>query len=112
MRAAAGATRHGAVTVATRDAVTGGGPCRAGDLLGLVGEDIVVVGTDLQTVGAEVARQLLTGGGELLTIIVGDGLAPELGDDLATMVRRDHPDIETVVLNGGQPVHPLLLGVE
>jgi DAK2 domain fusion protein YloV len=112
MQAAAVGTRHGAVTVATREAVTGGGPCRAGDVLGLVGGDIVVVGSDLQTVGLEVARRLLTDGGELLTVILGDGVAREVGEGVAAAVGRDHPDLETTVLNGGQPVHLLLFGVE
>jgi DAK2 domain fusion protein YloV len=112
MQAAAVATRHGAVTIATREAVTGGGPCRAGDVLGLVGGDIAIVGTDVRDVGAEVARRLLTDGGELLTIIVGDGVAPELGDEVAAAVGRERAELETTVLTGGQPVHPLLLGVE
>jgi DAK2 domain fusion protein YloV len=112
MQAAAAGTRHGAVTVATREAVTAGGPCRAGDVLGLVGGDIVVVGSDVEAVGLEVARRLLTDGGELLTVIVGDGMAPEVGDEVTSAVSPDHPDLETTVLNGGQPVHLLLFGVE
>jgi DAK2 domain fusion protein YloV len=112
MQAAVAAARHGAVTIATRDAMTGGGPCRAGDVLGLVGGDIVVVGTDLETVGTEVTRRLLGVGGELLTVVVGDGVAPEVGEAVAAAAGRDHPDLETTVLSGGQPVHPLLLGVE
>lgn len=112
MRSAAAGTRHGAVTVATREAVTGGGPCRAGDVLGLVGGDIVVVGSDVATVGLEVARRLLTEGGELLTVIVGDGVAREVGEQVSTALGRDHPDLETTVLTGGQPVHLLLFGVE
>jgi dihydroxyacetone kinase-like predicted kinase len=77
-----------------------------------VGGDIVVVGSDVEAVGLEVARRLLTHGGELLTVIVGDGVAPEVGDEVTSAVSPDHPDLETTVLNGGQPVHLLLFGVE
>jgi hypothetical protein len=35
-----------------------------------------------------------------------------VGDEVTSAVSPDHPDLETTVLSGGQPVHPLLLGVE
>ncbi len=48
MTAAARGTRHGAVTVAARDAMTTAGPCRTGDALGVVQGDFAVVGSDLR----------------------------------------------------------------
>jgi hypothetical protein len=112
MSAAAGATRHGAVTVAARDGITMAGPCRAGDVLGVVDGDFAVVGTDLAGVADQVCERLLAGGGELVTLVVGAEAPPDLAATVATRVRRRRGEVEVQVVDGGQPRYPLLVGVE
>jgi hypothetical protein len=112
MSRAAAATRHGAVSVASREALTDAGRCRPGDVLGLVDGDIVLVGGDLARVGGEVVERLLGSGGELLTVVTGSGAPAGLGGALAAAARTRHRDVEVSVIDGGQPVYPLLLGVE
>ncbi len=112
MSAAAGATRDGAVTVAVREAVTSAGPCRVGDVLGVVQGDFAVVGQDLGTVACEVMDRLLSGGGELVTVVTGRQVPPGLVDRLRAHLRRCHLDVEVQVLDGGQDRYPLLIGVE
>lgn len=112
MQSAAAGTRHGAVTVADRPALTSGGPCSPGDVLGIVDGDIVIVGSDLVTVGAAVGARLLSSGGELLTVIVGEGATPELGEAIAEAARHERREVESTVLRGGQQVYAVLLGVE
>ena len=55
MTAAARATRHAEVTLATREALTTAGVCQPGDVLGLLEGDVAAIGADV----AEVARDLL-----------------------------------------------------
>jgi DAK2 domain fusion protein YloV len=112
MSAAAGATRDGAITLATRDAITSAGVCRAGDVLGIVQGDVVIVGQDLATVAAEVVTRMLSGGGELVTLVTGDGADDRLAVAVCEAVRRARIDVEISVLAGGQPRYPLLIGVE
>jgi DAK2 domain fusion protein YloV len=112
MSAAAGATRHGAVTVAARDAITMAGRCRTGDVLGVLDGDFAVIGTDLGDVACEVVDRLLAGGGELVTLVLGEGTAAGLADDVRSRVRARRPEVEVHVLDGGQPRYPLLVGVE
>ncbi|PZF83275.1 Dak phosphatase [Jiangella anatolica] len=112
MTAAAGQTRHGAVTVAAREAVTMAGVCKPGDVLGVVDGDFAVIGADLLDVATEVVARMLAAGGELVTVVTGDGAGPGLADGVARAVRRGHPEADTVVYRGGQPRYPLLLGVE
>jgi uncharacterized protein len=112
MTAAAAHVRHGAVTIASRDAVTSAGVCRAGDALGVVEGDFAVIGSDLADVAVDVCRRMLATGGELLTLVSGLDADGQLAETVAALVRRDHPGLDAVVLPGGQPRYPLLIGVE
>jgi fatty acid kinase len=112
MTAAARATRHAEVTVAEEEALTSAGPCRPGDILGFIEDDVAAIGTDVFTVGARVVDRLLMGGGELVTIVTGDGVDPGMGEQLCDYLRATRPGVEFAVFHGGQRRYPLLLGVE
>jgi len=112
MSSAAGATRDGAVTVAVREVITMAGVCRPGDVLGIVQGDIAVVGEAVDGVAVEVLERLLSGGGELVSLVLGEGAPPSLPGRLRELLRRNHPGLDVVVVDGGQPRYPLLVGVE
>ena len=112
MTATARHARHGAVTVAARQAITMAGPCEPGDVLGVVAGDFAVVGSDLAQVARDVLDRLLGGGGELVTVVGGvddtDGLAARC----ASYVEERYPHVDVVVYDGGQERYPLLMSVE
>lgn len=112
MSAAAAGTRHGAVTVAAREAITSAGRCRPGDVLGVVEGDFALIGEDLVAVAVDVLRRLLFGGGELVTLVTGDGAPDDLVPAVRGAVCADRPDVEVQVVDGGQQRYPLLVGVE
>jgi len=112
MSSAAGAARNGAVTVAAKNGLTSAGECRLGDALGVVDGDFAVVGQDLREVAIEVLERLLSGGGELVTLVIGAGDHEPLARAVAAHLRVVHRQVEVNVLNGGQPRYPLLIGVE
>jgi DAK2 domain fusion protein YloV len=111
MTAPARHTRHGAVTIAARRAITMAGPCEPGDVLGVIEGDFAVVGHDLNAVAIEILERMLGGGGELVTIVSGAG-----GNGLAAhceeYVADKHAHVDVVVYDGGQDRYPLLLSVE
>ncbi len=111
MTEAASATRYGAVTVASKKALTGVGWCEPGDVLGVVEGEVVAVGKDLALVGSEVVARLFASGGELLTIISGAGAGTDLSASVAASAREGRK-VEVTVIEGGQASYPLLLGVE
>jgi dihydroxyacetone kinase-like predicted kinase len=111
MTSAARHTRSGAVTVAVRQAMTTGGPCEPGDVLGAVEGDFVLVGQDLFVMATEVLERLLGGGGELVTVVSG-AEGEELAQRCASYVASTHPTVDVVVYDGGQERYPVLLGVE
>ncbi len=112
MTGAAVATRHGAVSVATKEALTWAGVCHPGDVLGIVDGDVAFLGTDVAVAARDVLDRLLSAGGELVTLVLGAEADPGLGEGIAAALERDRPELEVVVIDGGQPVYPLLIGVE
>ncbi|NEA35247.1 DAK2 domain-containing protein [Streptomyces sp. SID13031] len=112
LSAAAGQTRHGAVTIAVKDAWTMAGTCRIGDALGVVDGDFTLITDDLKTAATGVVDRLLGGGGELMTVVTGREVDAELVDAVVRHVRRIRRDVDVVVYDGGQERYPLLIGVE
>ncbi|WP_408896166.1 DAK2 domain-containing protein [Nocardioides sp. R1-1] len=111
MTATARHVRHGAVTIAARQAMTMAGPCEPGDALGVIAGDFAVVGDDLGDVALVVLDRLLAAGGELVTIVSGadsEGLA----ERATAWVEEVHPHVDVVVYDGGQERYPLLMSVE
>ncbi len=111
MTATARHARHGAITVAAKAAMTMAGWCEPGDVLGVIAGDFAVVGAEATEVATEVLRRLLAGGGDLVTLVAGEG-ADGLAEQAAAWVGETHPHVDVVVYEGGQERYPLLLSVE
>jgi DAK2 domain fusion protein YloV len=111
MTATARHTRHGAVTIAARQAITMAGPCEPGDVLGVIEGDFALVGDDLTEVATRILERMLGGGGELVTLVSGVG-----SNGLAALCEKYVADryahVDVVVYDGGQDRYPLLMSVE
>jgi DAK2 domain fusion protein YloV len=120
MAEAAAATRTGVVQIATGEALTWVGRCYAGDVLGLVDGEVVLIEQDLVAAACQLADRMLTTGGELVTVLLGEAgeaeeggqAADPLGELLTAHLRHTHPEVEVVLYSGGQANRPLQLGVE
>ncbi|MDZ7576987.1 MAG: DAK2 domain-containing protein [Candidatus Nanopelagicales bacterium] len=112
MSRASGATRYGAVTVSSRDAMTSAGLCNTGDILGVVDGDIIEVGSDVFDVAVNTIERLMSAGGELVTIVTGADAEESAVDELKRSVCESHPGVEVEVFEGLQPYWPLIFGVE
>jgi DAK2 domain fusion protein YloV len=112
MTSAAGATRSGHLETAEEEAVTSAGICRPGDTLGLIDGDVAVIGSDLTDVAVRILGRMLSGGGELVTLITGSGVPAGLVDAVREYLHEHRPEVEIVVYDGGQDRYPLLIGVE
>jgi len=111
MTQAAGACRWAEVVRATGAALTSEGMVRAGDLLGLVEGEVVLVGSDPVEVAAGLAGRMLLSGGELVTVVAGAEAVPALAGQLGEHLVSAHPTVQVVVVEGGQAA-PFWLGVE
>jgi DAK2 domain fusion protein YloV len=112
MRNAANHARHGEISVARKSALTKAGRCQPGDVLGAIQGEVVVIGNSMTDVAWQVVEQLLTAGGELLTLIRGLNADDNLLPDLAARAHEMSHTLDVEILDGGQPGSPLLLGVE
>lgn len=112
MSSAAGSARHGAVTIAIEDGITMAGPCRAGDVLGVVNGDFAVVGSSQRDVAIEVVDRLQPAAAGLVTIVTGAQCAPETAQELAAHIDAAHAHIDLEMIDGGQDDYTLLIAVE
>jgi DAK2 domain fusion protein YloV len=112
MAEAAGACRYAEVCYASREALTVAGPCKPGDVLALVDDEVHLIGHDLLETCRDLLDRLLGGGGELVTLLIGADAPPGFGEALRGHVAQRWPFVEVNEYDGGQPLYPLLVGVE
>ena len=103
----------GEVTQAVRDTNTDAGPVANGDWIGLVrGDGVVAIGSTMVLAATQLLDQLLSGNGELLTVITGNLATARSTEEIIAYMADKHPDVEVEVHPGGQPLYPFLFGVE
>ncbi|MET9595776.1 DAK2 domain-containing protein [Streptomyces sp. NPDC006516] len=112
MTSAAGATRYAELAVAEHRSWTMAGICQAGDILGLIDGDVAVIGEDVPGTARTVLDRMLSAGGELVTLILGEDVPDSLAEELGEHVREGYLAVDTVVYRGGRQAAPLLIGVE
>ncbi|MSO59127.1 MAG: DAK2 domain-containing protein [Ilumatobacteraceae bacterium] len=113
MKSAAGSVVTGEITQAVRDASSDIGAVRVGDWIGLVrGDGIVAVSGSLTGAATTLLEQLISDGGELLTIITGVDATTTNSDHITAWVSQHYPGITVEVHHGDQPLYPYLFGVE
>jgi DAK2 domain fusion protein YloV len=112
MDAAFKAVKTGEVTRASRDSKARIGDIRKGDTIGIYDSDIVTAGKDIIETGEALIRTMLDKDSEVLTILTGDGLRPDDMLELRAKLQKEYPDMEVEIHDGGQPLYPLIVGVE
>ncbi|WP_236984271.1 MULTISPECIES: DAK2 domain-containing protein [Mycobacterium] len=116
MARAAGAARHGSVRLATENALTWAGPCKAGDGLGIAGDEVLIVAGDVAAAAIGLLDLLMASGGDLITVLVGTGLGDQQAAVIEEVLERHmhdhHPGSELVVYRTGHRGDVLLIGVE
>jgi DAK2 domain fusion protein YloV len=113
MSDAAKSVATGEVTQAVRDTNTDAGAVKNGDWIGLVrGDGVVAIGSTMVVAATQLLDQLLSGNGELLTVITGNLATARATEEIIAYMADKHPEVEVEVHAGGQPLYPFLFGVE
>lgn len=112
MTEAAAGTRPGELAVASAAALTWVGRCQPDDVLGMVGDEVVLIDCDPLAAARGLAERMLSEGGDLVTVLLGQHAPDGVGDMLIKHLRAVHPEVETVVYAAEVPDSMLLIGVE
>ncbi|MGA4851603.1 DAK2 domain-containing protein [Streptomyces sp. G5(2025)] len=112
MTSAAGATRYGELAVAERQSWTMAGICQAGDVLGLIDGDVAVIGSEVAPTATSVLDRMLSAGGEMVTLVLGETVPDTVAERLEKHVRETYLAVDTVVYRGGRQSALMLIGVE
>jgi uncharacterized protein len=112
MTDAASGIRCGELTVARAEAWTTAGHCQVGEVLGILGDEVVLINRDPLAAACELMTRMLSVGGELGTVLLGNDAPDDFGDALIGKLCAAHPDVEMVVYVGEVPGRMLVVGVE
>ncbi|MBR3224074.1 MAG: DAK2 domain-containing protein [Atopobiaceae bacterium] len=106
--------RDGEVTTAVRDSqAADGSPIHAGDVMGIEGDAITVVGSDVTDVTLElIDRMQEAEEGDTLTILAGEDLSDEAFESIQSLIEKRQPDLEIDAHRGEQPLYPIIFSIE
>ncbi len=106
--------RDGEVTTAVRDSqAADGSPIHAGDVMGIEGDAITVVGSDVAAVTLElIDRMQEAEEGDTLTILAGEDLSDEAFESIQGLIEEHQPDLEIDAHRGEQPLYPIIFSIE
>jgi uncharacterized protein len=112
MAEAAAGTRWGALIRAETRIMTLAGTCEVGDVLGLIGSDVLVIAPDQTGAATALVDLMLATGGEMVTVMAGSAVDDAALDAVAEQMRRSYAGVELAVYWTGQPDQLLQIGVE
>ena len=106
--------RDGEVTTAVRDSqAADGSPIHAGDVMGIEGGAITVVGDDVIDVTVRVVNRMQDEEeGDTLTILAGADLTDEDFERLLEAIGEAQPELEIDSHRGEQPLYPVVFSIE
>jgi len=106
------AVHSGQITEAVRDTTLDGHEIKTGDILCIYDGEIALVEKDKQKAAQALASYMLSYGGDIMTVYVGEGVTMKQGEALAEYVKIAHPGCEVEVYEGKQPLYGYILSVE
>ena len=114
MNKAVQGVRAGQITYAVRDTEIDGREIKKGDILGISGSDISVVGENAEDVLADLADTLADEDTEYITLYYGKDVKKAQAEEIAKRIEEKYADdeIEVSLKSGGQPVYYYVIGVE
>ncbi len=106
--------RDGEVTTAVRDSsASDGAPIHAGDVMGIIGGSIDIVGSDVLQVTLDcINRMQDEEEGDTLTILAGSDLSDDDFQAILDAIEEAQPDLEIDSHRGEQPLYPVIFSIE
>jgi DAK2 domain fusion protein YloV len=111
MTEAASVVATAEVTTAVKDAKSPVGDIKKGQVIGIADHQIAVIGEDVTAVALELVQKL-SEDRETLTILAGEDFSDADLSAFVDEVSRSFPHLEVDAHRGGQPLYPLVMGLE
>jgi DAK2 domain fusion protein YloV len=112
MELAAAQVSTAEITIAVRDSHFDGIDVQKGQIIGIVDDRLVATGADIQDVVLAALADLKAGTCELLTFYHGNGTKPGDAQALVERVHQLYPQVETELVEGGQPHYMYIISAE
>ena len=100
------------VTYAVRDTSIGDKEIKAGNILGMLNDQIEVVAEDVMEGTKELIKASIKDESEVVGIYYGADATEESAEELAAFIEENYPDCEVEVQSGGQPLYYYIISVE
>ncbi|WP_329385465.1 DAK2 domain-containing protein [Anaerofustis butyriciformans] len=104
--------KTGQVTFAVRDTQIGDTVISEGDILGILGSDIVCDTKDVSTATVELIDKMVDEDSELISIYYGEDIKEEDANKVAEIVEEKYEDLDVEITYGGQPLYYYIVSVE
>lgn len=112
MAEAAAGARWGSLRIADTKIMTLAGTSEVGDILGLIGSDVLVIAPDQSGAALALLDLMLATGGEMVTVLAGDAVDDAALDAIAEQMRQHYPGVELAVYRTGQAQDLIEVGIE
>ncbi|MGN8913284.1 DAK2 domain-containing protein [Anaerofustis butyriciformans] len=104
--------KTGQVTFAVRDTQIGDTVISEGDILGILGSDIVCDTKDVSSATIELIDKMVDDDSELISIYYGEDVKEEDANKVAEIVEEKYEDLDVEITYGGQPLYYYIVSVE
>lgn len=112
MTEAAATVKTAEITWASRDSVSKKLKIKKGDIIGIASGDLIAGGKTVAATALKLLKELIDKDSEIISLIKGKDFSDGEAAALAAKLEAKYRDIEVNVYDGGQPLYPLIIGVE
>ncbi len=112
MSEAMATVKTGEVTHASRDSKVASKKVKKGELIGIFGGQIRATGSSLTNTCLNLISMMVDEDSEVMTLIIGEGVSNRVRITLTEKLIRKYPEIEIEIHDGGQPLYPVIIGIE
>ncbi|MBO4359721.1 MAG: DAK2 domain-containing protein [Eubacteriaceae bacterium] len=102
----------GQVTFAVRDTSVGGSTIKEGDIIGIVGSDIVACENNAFTAVMDIAEQLVDEETSILSLYYGCDVTETDAAVMENKLKKKYPDLDVEIFSGGQPLYYYIISAE
>lgn len=104
--------KTGQVTFAVRDTSIGEKKISEGDILGILGSDIVADTKDISEATLSLIDEMVDDDSELISIYYGEDVKEAEAEKIGKMVEEKYSDLDVEITYGGQPLYYYIVSVE